>query len=186
MTVENYLSEVEKESRRVDELVEGIPKLSKAQLNWRPLENAWSVGECFEHLIRVNEYYIDHFKKAAEDPEKRLKVRKEFKTTLGGGFVLYSINPKQKFKTKTNKEFNPIHSGVDLNIIKKFLEQHEVIKTLAGKCRGVDLNLIKIASPFTKLLRYNIGDAFMIIMLHNQRHILQAKKVMENPAFPGT
>ena len=99
--------------------------------------------------------------------------------------MLRGVNPEQKFKAKTSREYNPINSDIDGNIIKKFLEQHQLIKSLAAKCRGVDLNKVKIASPFTKLIRYNIGDAFMIVMLHNQRHILQAKRVMENPGFPG-
>lgn len=185
MTFENYLSEVEREAARVEELVHEIPGLNSAQLNWRPSENSWSAGECFQHLIKINDYYIEHFKKAGEDPGKKVSELGKFKSTLGGKFVLRGVNPEQKFKAKTSREYNPINSNIDGNIIKKFLEQHQLIKSLAAKCRGADLNKVKIASPFTKLIRYNIGDAFMIVMLHNQRHILQAKRVMENPGFPG-
>jgi len=184
MTFENYLSEVEKEARRVEELVKELPELNNAQLNWRPSENSWSAGECFRHLIIINQYYVDHFKKTAGGPDKKLNEHGEFKKTLGGRFVLHGVNPNQKFKAKTKERFNPIHSSIPSNIIDNFLEQHKLIQSLAVRFRGIDLNKIKIASPFTKLIKYNIGDAFMIVMLHDQRHILQAKRVVENPDFP--
>jgi hypothetical protein len=91
MTLENYISEVEMEAEIVDEMVKEVPNLSRAQLNWRALEHSWGIGECFEHLVRVNEYYIEHFRKAAADPENKLKDKKKFKKTFGGRFVLYVL-----------------------------------------------------------------------------------------------
>ncbi len=79
-------------------------------------------------------------KKAGDDPGKKISGQGKFKSTFGGKFVLRGVNPGQKFKAKTSKNFNPINSNIDGNIIKKFLEQHQLIKSLAANCRGVDLN----------------------------------------------
>lgn len=184
MTYETYFSLIDKETRIVDMLLEGITQLNKNQINWRASGNSWSAGECFEHLLRMNEYYIIHFEKASGSTANNFNFQSKFKSTLGGKFVLVGVKPDQKFKAKTSRKYNPLNSDIDPGIVEKFLKQHEIIKSLIKKCRGADLNKIRIASPFTKLLKYNIGEAFMIIMLHDQRHILQAKKVIDNPNFP--
>src|SRR5215469_8329081 len=37
------------------ELVSG---LTEEQLNWQPAPGSWSVGQCLEHLCKVNEIYV--------------------------------------------------------------------------------------------------------------------------------
>ncbi len=32
-------------------------KLSPTQINWKPSAEGWSVGQCFEHLIKTNELF---------------------------------------------------------------------------------------------------------------------------------
>ena len=31
--------------------------LSAEQINWKPSADSWSVGQCFEHLIKANELF---------------------------------------------------------------------------------------------------------------------------------
>ncbi|MFC2119516.1 hypothetical protein ACFLQ4_00455 [Bacteroidota bacterium] len=46
--------------------------------------------------------------------------------------------------------------------------------SLAGKLRGVDLTKLKISSPVSKLLKMNVGDALLINLYHDKRHLNQA------------
>jgi len=49
-----------------------------------------------------------------------------------------------------------------------------------------DLNLekIKIASPVISVITYSLMDAYIVVIRHEQRHLLQAKRVRAMDSFP--
>ena len=49
----------------------------------------------------------------------------------------------------------------------------------------LDVEKIIISSPVTKLVTYSLMDAYRIIITHEQRHLLQAKKVSKTDGFPN-
>jgi len=49
---------------------------------------------------------------------------------------------------------------------------------------GIDYNKTRLRSPVTPLMRYSLADAFVITVLHGQRHLAQARRVREMPEFP--
>ena len=44
---------------------EAFGVLTAEQLNWKPAENSWSVGQCFEHIIKTNNEFYPEFEKLA-------------------------------------------------------------------------------------------------------------------------
>ena len=48
---------------------------------------------------------------------------------------------------------------------------------------GVDWNQ-KIISPFTVLLKFRLGDVFLFVVAHHQRHLNQAMRVKQESSFP--
>jgi hypothetical protein len=49
------ISELDTADQRAKELAQGLTPL---QLNWKPSQDAWSVGQCLEHLRVANEVYL--------------------------------------------------------------------------------------------------------------------------------
>jgi hypothetical protein len=43
---------------------------------------------------------------------------------------------------------------------------------------------MKLTSPVSKLIRINIGETFSIMIAHERRHVLQAKRISEMPGLP--
>ena len=41
-----------------DDAQRDFGSLSAAQLNWKPSAEQWSVGQCFEHLIKTNRAFF--------------------------------------------------------------------------------------------------------------------------------
>ena len=156
-------------------------KLSHHQLNWRPSERQWSVGECFEHLIRTNGKYIPEYQKySPSDYEYKHEV---FKHSFVGKLLCNSMKPENKRKTKTRAPFNPLGSDIKDTIAKDFLHQSNDIVELVSKIEVSKLK-VTIRSPFSKYIRYSIGDSLMIMANHNLRHLQQAKQVTKNEGFP--
>lgn len=155
--------------------------LSYNQINWRPADSQWSIGECFEHLVRTNRKYLEEFRrKKIRTPES---TDTNFRHTLIGKMILRTVMPDYKRKLRTSKAFNPMGSSISINIIQDFLK---INNDLAEAAENLDPEnyKTKITSPFAGYIRYNIGDSLLIIANHNMRHLRQAERVVENKKFP--
>lgn len=176
--IDNFLNHCKEAEVAAKEFI----NLSYNQIKWRPAESVWSIGECFEHLIRTNEKYIPEFLKYKLQGNEKIIL--PFKSTLLGKFIMKSVMPQYKRKFKTALVFNPIGSSLRESIIKDFLKlNNEIVEAV----KNIDHSKLKekISSPFSKFIKYSIGDSLMIIAYHNLRHIQQAKRVRENEKFPS-
>ena len=53
------LSTLLAEGRQVtDETYRAFRQLSAEQINWKPSEDEWSIGQCFDHLIISNRPFL--------------------------------------------------------------------------------------------------------------------------------
>lgn len=182
MKTNELISEVLNVSFDVKKLAENFLNLSYNQINWRPSDSQWSIGECIEHLIRTNMKYIPVYEKNKLPDGSNDKVI--YKQTILGKLILKTVKPDYKRKMETPSSFNPIGSEIKEKIVNDFINQNNEIIELAKKIDVSKLNE-KITSPFSKLVKYNIGDSLLIVAYHNLRHLYQAKRVMENENFPS-
>ena len=53
-----------------DEARANFGNLSSEQLNWKAGEKSWSVGQCFDHIIKTNELFFPEFEKIAAGNRK--------------------------------------------------------------------------------------------------------------------
>ena len=65
-----------------------------------------------------------------------------------------------------------------------FLDEQQKFIDFVRQCHGIDYNKTRLRSPVTALVRYSLADAFVITVVHAQRHLAQARRVRENPEFP--
>jgi hypothetical protein len=182
MTTQDLIDNFLKTTTNVYKEAKEFLKLSHHQLNWRPSEKQWSVGECFEHLIRTNGRYIPEYQKySPSDHEQKHEI---FKHSFIGKLLCNSMKPENKRKTKTHSSFNPLGSDIKDGVVKDFLHQSNDIVELISK---IEVSKLKetIRSPFSKYIRYSIGDSLMIMAYHNLRHLQQAKEVTKNGEFPS-
>jgi hypothetical protein len=158
--------------------------LSETQTNWKPSEEKWSIGECIEHLVVTHKLYNSKIKELQPIFEESGEGSLKFKHTFSGRMILKYVDPNTTTRTKTFKVFKPSMKQTDTNIIRSFCEEVETMISFAGKLHGVDLIKLKISSPVTKLLRMNIGDALLINLYHDKRHLYQAEKILDETNFP--
>ena len=159
--------------------------LSAEQLNWKPSAESWSVAQCLEHLIVINSGYFPIIKKLVRGEYKHsLKERLPVLPKVFGKLVINAVKPEAQRKIKASTKFEPSKSAIDAQIVNKFVEhQQEVIEHMK-MTENLNLNKIIITSPVASLVTYSLLDAHKIVVLHEQRHIAQAKRVMETEGFP--
>jgi len=158
--------------------------LSEMQINWKPSEEKWSIGECIDHLVVTHKLYNSKIKELQPLFDKFGEGSFMFKHTFSGRMILKYVDPNSTSKSKTFKVFKPSMSNINTSIIRSFYEEVETMISFAGKLHGADLTKLKISSPVTKLLRMNVGDALLINLYHDKRHLNQAEKIINETKFP--
>jgi len=158
--------------------------LSAAQVNWKPSETGWSVGQCFEHLIKSNELFFDELERIASGSRKNSFL--ESYSPLSGFFGNLLINSlkkdSRKFKAPTQKIVPP--SEIDANIVEIFAAHQSELIGKIKRTEAADWRKIKVTSPFMKLITYRLSDGYQVIVEHEKRHVRQAARVLEAENFP--
>lgn len=157
-------------------------QLKTHQLNWKASENEWSILECIEHLNRYGDFYIPEITQRIAASNKK-EGSLEFKSGLLGNYFAKSMLPKEKLnKMNTFKSMNPLDSNLDKSTLEKFIAQQKQILDLLQQARNIDLNKTKTSISISKLIKLKLGDTFRVVIYHNERHIVQANKVLKRMA----
>jgi len=98
--------------------------------------------------------------------------------------LIRQLLPEAARKVPAPKVFRPAESAAIAGALERFLRQQERFISLVSHARGIDYNKTKLRSPVTPLMRYSLADAFVITVVHGQRHLAQARRVRELPGFP--
>ena len=162
---------------------EKFGSLSAAQLNWKPAEDSWSVGQCLEHLIRSNGLYFGEFEKLAAGTRKNSFVETWSPAKFFAGKLLISSLRKDGQKVKTIPSMVP-PSEIDGRIVEIFAEHNADVAAKIKAVENADWRKTIITSPFMKAITYRFGDALEIMIEHEKRHIRQAERVTQTEEFP--
>jgi hypothetical protein len=158
--------------------------LTREQLLWRPAKRRWSAGECFEHLTIIGTLYNERIRKALSEATGPVEgIPPAWRATIGGRFLIKGVTSRRRLKTA--KVFTPSITVRD-NVVEEFLRVQSELSQLMLAADGYDLNQIRITSPVTRLIRMNLGDSFMVLTLHSQRHLDQADRVTATADFPAS
>jgi hypothetical protein len=158
--------------------------LSGEQINWKPSETGWSVGQCFEHLIKSNELFYDELDKIASGTRKNSFLENYSPLSRFFGNLLISSLKKdeRKFKAPTLKIVPP--SEIDQNIVEIFAAHQSELIGKIRRTESADWRKIKVTSPFMKLITYRLSDGYQVIVEHERRHFRQAERVTQTEGFP--
>ncbi|HEY8559601.1 MAG TPA: DinB family protein [Pyrinomonadaceae bacterium] len=159
-------------------------QLNTDQINWKPSEAGWSIGQCFEHLIKSNELFFDEIDRIAAGTRRHSLLENWSPLSSFFGKLLISSLEKdeRKLKAPTSKIVPP--SAVDEKIIDKFLAHQTKLIEKIKTTGNVDWRKTIVTSPFMKLVTYKLEDGYKIIAVHEKRHFRQAERVLQAENFP--
>ena len=162
-------------------------QLSAAQINWKPSEADWSIGQCFDHLIISNRGYLPILQAILAGRKKpALWERVPVLPGIFGPMLVRALRPDSGRKLRARKAFRPSASGVEADIIGRFLAQQDQLLRLMEATKNLDRDTIIVTSPVMGLITYSLMDAYRIITVHEQNHFVQARRVLESDGFPKT
>jgi hypothetical protein len=168
-----------------DETKRVFGRLSGEQVNWKPSEREWSIGQCFDHLIISNRPYEQIFEGILAGRRRgRVWERMPLLPGVFGRLLINTLRADSGRKVKARPAFHPAKGHIDPAIIATFLEQQQRLLRLMEASRELDLEGTTITSPVLGFVTYSLMDACRIVVVHEQNHVVQATRVMEAPGFP--
>jgi hypothetical protein len=151
--------------------------LTRAQFNWKPRPDAWSIGQCLEHLAAGNELYLDAIDAALTAKPHTGPVEDVTPGAFSRWFLRAYIEPSPATKRGTSPGKIRPAADIDPATLDRFLRSNERARTLIRRAADYDVNRVRFRNPFVPLIRFTVGTGFVVLSGHERRHLLQAERV---------
>lgn len=153
--------------------------IDEGTANWKENPESWSVLECFEHLNIYNRYYNEALKTAIQKA-KNSKSKPIFKSGWFGKMSIDMMKPSNTKKQKTMTKFNPVNSQLDKEVIEEFLKHQYSLLLMLEQAKRINISKNAVPVEFLRWLKMKIGDTFIFVIVHEQRHLQQAQRVLKS------
>jgi hypothetical protein len=176
---EEEMGRIDEEARRL------VSQLTDTQLAWPPPDGGWSIAQVLAHLAVTNRSYTDRIRRAIErdGAAGAARANPAWRPSLLGGMLIRSLEPTNRRRTPSPRMWRP-STDSPAGTLSAFLESQATIRELIRSARDVDLVRARLASPVSRFVRLNVGDAFRIFVVHGWRHLGQIRRVIEREGFP--
>ena len=92
-----------------------------------------------------------------------------------GKYFTNSMDYRKKGKVKAFKDYIPKEDLDAEAVIAKFLSNQKEMYRLLDEAKDYNLTKIKTAISLTKWVKMRLGDVFQFVIMHNERHVVQAQ-----------
>jgi uncharacterized membrane protein len=154
-------------------LVGEVSGVSRAQLEFRPSADAWSIIQVIDHLVVVAPIYWQDLQTAVHAP-----AAPRASQTTDANILWYGIDRTQREKAIPTEV--PKGQWRDLREALDAYRKHHTRLVQYIKATSDDLR--------SHVVERQACDAFqwaLLISTHEQRHILQIREIKAHPKFPG-
>jgi hypothetical protein len=175
--LQQIIQEFDDATSRLDRLA---ASLSPAQWSARPEPNRWSPAECVEHLNLTGRAYLPILDKAiAEARAIGGRAPTRYRRDLIGWLLWKTMGPPVRGRGKTIAAFIPSSNAPPAELITEFkrLQQEQI--TRVKQCDGLPLQRVRVQSPFSARVHYNLFSCLSILPPHEHRHLWQAEQTVK-------
>jgi hypothetical protein len=145
----------------------------------RPSATSWSAAECISHLSISSELFLLPLHTVIADAHaKGLRSKRPPKMDVLGRVLKWFLEPPIRQRVKTSAPLVPKSIRAKADAFGEFASLQAKISELMQAARGIDLNQVRMISPFNKRIRYNLYSAFHILIAHQRRHLWQAEQAI--------
>lgn len=171
--ISNLKSDVSALMQKSEAVLNGM---TLRELNSKGQQAQWSVLECIAHVNLYNRFYIPEIEKAISNC-KTSGPQESVRHTWIGNFSIKMMDPSNQKRQKTFKRMNPSSSALKIDVVEEFMNQQDKLLQLLDKAQQTDINASNVRVEFFKLLKMKIGESLQFVIVHEQRHILQAERM---------
>lgn len=165
----NELQEAAAHAREIER------SLSPGQFVKRPEPKRWSPAECIEHLNLTTRAYLPLIEPGIRELRERKQLSSaDYRMERKARFLAWILKPPVRLRIPTSAPFQPVQLPDPSRVIADFASLQEKLIQQLDLANGLALDQYLIHSPFSKNMRYNLYSAFVLIAVHERRHLWQA------------
>lgn len=151
--------------------------LSDDAFNWMPASNAWSIGQCFEHLNLIAAGYLPRVEAAVDAARAAGRTsRGPFSYGFIERWIAKEMEPPPKRRLRAPRSLSAQSALSRDAVMTRFFETQDSLAALIRRADGIDLQRTKLRALIGPL-RLSVGQIFQILLAHERRHIWQAREV---------
>lgn len=159
--------------------------LTAEQLNWKPDADSWSIGQCLDHIVVVDTLYFPTFDQIREGTYTMGFWEKW--SPFSGAFGRMLVNQLTEVATrkfKSPKSFRPDTRKIGTEVIARFHKHQDTMIEFIESLEPGSAGKIRLSSPASKFITYNLANALQMLVQHQYRHLNQAIRVKNREGFP--
>jgi len=152
------------------------------RLRAAPPSGGWSAAQVLEHLVLASGSYLAVMRQrtpgtgaAAGGPEPI------WRPTLAGRMLAWSMTSRHRFPAP--RGWAP--DAARPHVVDAWIGELRELDSLLDRAVAVPWNRVRFASPVTALLRLNLGDGFLVLVAHAERHFAQIDRALAARARTG-
>ena len=163
-----------------------VGTLDDEQFHWRPHPDAWSIGECLEHLNMTARAALPRIDEAiAEAIGRAVQGDGQFTPSWVDRLVLRTTEPPSRWRMWSPAELRPAPSVPREEVMSALRDYQQQFIDRLQRANGLDLGRARVTSIASRWVRFPLGTGFALIAAHERRHLRQALNVSSMPGFPG-
>jgi hypothetical protein len=175
--IDEILRQFEQVAAEAEAIVE---PLREDQFAWRPAPDAWSIGECFDHLNAAAKMYLPELDAGIADGIRRQAFGAgPFRYSLKDRLLVRLSEPPSIVRVRSPHSFLPATGRSRDEVLAARRHLHAQFVERVRLARGLDLARVHVRSPVSTWLRFSLGTAFALIAAHERRHLWQARTILE-------
>jgi len=159
--------------------------LTDEQFAWPPAPDAWSVGQCLDHLNATARNYLPVMDEGiAEAIRRGLYTAGPYTYNWVGRLFVYLVEPTTRIRAKAPRQFLPAAGRPRHDVLAAFRAYQVQYVDRLRQANGLDLARARVSSPAARWLRIPLGSSLALMVAHERRHLAQARRVIDAPGFP--
>jgi uncharacterized damage-inducible protein DinB len=170
-----------------------LQETDAALLQQQPLSGGWSIATILAHLNFYNDFYLNAINRAIAGRQLRNGSRLYKPGWLGAYFVKLmkplsdgQLVKRMKAPKNSVPKIQP-NGALQLNLL---IQSQEQLLQLLDRLQELPLGSIRIPTSLSPLIRLKLGDTVQFLIAHQQRHMLQAGRCLQQlqprEAVPGS
>jgi len=163
-----------------------VNTLDDQQFHWRPRSDAWSIGECLEHLNVTARVVLPRIDDALADAIGRgVRGDRPFVPSWLDRLALRTTEPPARWPMWSPAALRPAPWVPRERVMPQLREYQEQFIDRLRQANGIDLGRARVTSIASRWVRFSLGTGFALIAAHERRHLWQALSVSSTQGFPG-
>lgn len=145
----------------------------------RPRSGGWSAAECIAHLNLTTAEYVPVLDRLLASGRPGFADTSRYRRGFLSALFAWSLEPPARMRVRTIPRFVPNSTGSKQAIMAEWDGLHRDLQERLRRASGVHLEELRITSPFTSRMSYNVYAGLCILAAHERRHVWQAERAIQ-------